>query len=64
MRTNRSNFVVYSTETKVKVISKPADILDLLQKNKREEKKERTSKILVVLSFLLLALFLSLIIVA
>ncbi len=64
MKTNRSNFVVYSAETKVKPISRPADILDLLQKNKREEKKERTSKILVVLSFLLLALFLSLIIVA
>jgi len=63
MRTNRSNFVVYSTETKVKVISKPADILDLLKKNKMEEKKERTSKILVILSFFLLAFFLGLIII-
>ena len=64
MGLHRPNIAVYSSENKIKGISKPADILDLLKKNKREERKEKVSKIFVTLSLLVLFLFLGLLIFA
>tara|TARA_B100000686_G_C16579333_1_gene857261 strand:- start:816 stop:1010 length:195 start_codon:yes stop_codon:yes gene_type:complete len=54
MRAEKSNYRIYASLSKVKPISKPADILDLIKKNKVEEKREKILKVYTMSGFLFL----------
>ena len=49
MRAEKSNFTVYSSLPKVDSSSRPINIWDLIQKNKKDEKREKTLKIYTLL---------------
>ena len=61
MRYVKSNYSAYTTLSKTGVISRPANIGDLIKRNKIEEKKDKLLKIYTLLGFsallLLLVLF-------
>ena len=61
MRAGKSNFIAYSPLSKIGSIPRSTNILDLIKKNKEEEKKEKKVKIYTLLGFvgiiLLLGLF-------
>ncbi len=51
MRVEKSNFRVYSSLPKIGTLSRPANIVDIVKKNKVEEKKEKIVKIYTLLGF-------------
>ena len=61
MRAGKSNFIAYSSLPKIGSNPRSTNILDLIKKNKEEEKKEKKVKIYTLLGFvgiiLLLGLF-------
>ena len=61
MRAAKSNFTAYSSPTKIGSVSRATNILDLIKKNKEEQKKEKKVKIYTLLGFagiiLILGLF-------
>jgi len=56
MRVEKSNFRVYSPMPKIGTLSRPANIVDIVKKNKVEEKKEKKVKIYTLFSFTVLFL--------
>tara|TARA_Y100000590_G_scaffold94423_1_gene107000 strand:+ start:245 stop:439 length:195 start_codon:yes stop_codon:yes gene_type:complete len=51
MRVEKSNFRVYSSLPKIGTLSRPVNIVDIVKKNKVEEKKEKIVKIYTLLGF-------------
>ena len=62
MRAEKSNFAGYSSLSKIDSASRPTNIIDLLKKNKEEEKKENILRIYITLGSFALILFVGLII--
>ena len=62
MRVHKSNFTVYTSLQKAGTFSKPANIVDLIKKNRVEEKKDKIFKIYTMVGFVALILILSLMI--
>ena len=59
MREQKSNFTVYSSSQKVSGFSRTTNILDLIQENKKEEKREKLIKFYTILATLALVLIIS-----
>ena len=51
MRAAKSNFTAYSSPAKIGSVSRATNILDLIKKNKIEEKREKKVKIYTLLGF-------------
>tara|TARA_B000000460_G_scaffold164995_1_gene117125 strand:+ start:227 stop:424 length:198 start_codon:yes stop_codon:yes gene_type:complete len=51
MRAEKSNFTAYSSLSRIRSVSGTTNILDLIKRNKEEEKKERIQKIYTLLGF-------------
>jgi len=62
MRAQKSNFVAYSSLERISPVSRTANILDLIKKNKEEKKRDEINKIYAYLAFLGIALFFAIII--
>ena len=63
MRAEKSNFTAYSSLSRIRSVSGTTNILDLIKRNKLEEKKEKMHKFYILLSFVglfLLVIFLNL----
>ena len=59
MREQKSNFTVYSSSQKVSGFSSTTNILDLIQENKKEQKREKLIKFYTILASLALLLIIS-----
>ena len=62
MRAEKSNFTVYSSLSKIDSAPRPTNIIDLLKKNKEEEKKEKILRMYIMLGSSALILFVGIII--
>jgi len=62
MRAQKPNFAVYSSLSKIGGVSKPTNVLDLIKRNKAEEKKDKKQAIYVAVGFVVLALFVGILI--
>ena len=62
MRVGKSNFTSYTTLLKASGVSRPTNIVDLMKRNKEEEKKEKILRIYITLGSFALILFVGLII--
>ena len=51
MRAEKSNFTVYSSLSRADIISKPANIVDLIKKNKEESKREKIRNLYSIFGF-------------
>ena len=51
MRATKSKFRVYSSLPKISSISRPTNVIDLVKKNKIEEKKEKKQQVYTLLGF-------------
>ena len=60
MRAEKSHYTVYSTQSENGSISKTTNILDIIKKNKIEEKREKKLKFYTLISFVGLILLFSL----
>ena len=60
MRAEKSHYTVYSTQSEKGSISKTTNILDIIKKNKIEEKREKKLKFYTLISFVGLILLFSL----
>ena len=58
MSVGKSNFTTYATLLKASGVSRPTNIVDLMKRNKEEEKREKIQKIYAPLSFIGLILLL------
>ena len=61
MSVGKSNFTTYATLLKASGVSRPTNIVDLMKRNKEEEKREKMQKIYAPLSFAGLILMLGII---
>ena len=61
MSTGKSNFTTYAMLSKDSGVSRPTNIVDLMKRNKEEEKREKMQKIYAPLSFAGLILMLGII---
>ena len=62
MRAEKSNFAAYSSLSKIGSAPRPTNIIDLIKKNKEEEKKEKILRIYITLGSFVLILFVGIII--
>ena len=62
MRAQKSNFTVYSSLPKIGGASKPTNVLDLIKRNKAEEKKDKKQTIYAAVGLVVLALFVGILI--
>ena len=60
MRAEKSHYAVYSSQAETSSISKTTNILDIIKKNKIEEKREKKIKFYTLISFAGLILLFSL----
>jgi len=58
MRYEKSNYSAYTSLAKTDGVSRPANIRDLIQRNKIEEKKDKLLKIYTLLGLSILLIFL------
>ena len=59
MRAQKSNFTVYSSSQKVSGYSRTTNIIDLIQQNKKEEKREKLIKFYTIFGSLALLLIIA-----
>ena len=57
MKGQKSNFTVYTSLPKIDSASKTTNIIDLIKRNKEEEKKEKVQKFYVLVGFATLIVF-------
>ena len=62
MRAEKSNFTAYSSLSKIDSAPRSTNIIDLIKRNKEEEKKEKILRIYITLGSFTLILFVGLII--
>ena len=62
MRAEKSNFAAYSALTEIGSAPRRTNIIDLIKKNKEEEKKEKILRIYITLGSFALILFVGIII--
>ena len=62
MRAEKSNFTVYSSLSKIDSAPKLTNIIDLIKRNKEEEKKEKILRMYITLACSALILFVGIII--